>query len=47
MTFIDDASELKKPTLLKAGDKVVEISSRCIELYPYHAPRSKDIVVER
>ena len=47
VTFIDDASELKKPTLLKAGDKVVEISSRCIELYPYHTPRSKDIVVER
>jgi len=38
---------VKKLTLLKAGDKVVEISSRCIELYPYHPPGSKDIVVER
>jgi lipopolysaccharide/colanic/teichoic acid biosynthesis glycosyltransferase len=38
---------VKKLTLLKVGDKVVEISSRCIELYPYHPPGSKDIVVER
>jgi len=38
---------VKKLTLLKADDKVVEISSRCIDLYPYHPPGSKSIVVER
>jgi lipopolysaccharide/colanic/teichoic acid biosynthesis glycosyltransferase len=38
---------VKKLTLLKVGDRVVEVSSRCIELYPYHPPGSKNIVVER
>ena len=38
---------VKKLILLKASDKVVKISSRCIELFPYHPPGSKDIVTER
>jgi len=37
---------VKKLTLLGVNTKVIEISSRCIALYPYHPPRSKDIAVE-